>query len=235
VRTEVRHRLKEDPFAEKTKEVFSWAAEHSINLIGGVLIAGVIIGASLGWWYHTTQRNQQANAELGQAMETMNAPISAQPIPGYTEIYATSQQRAQAAEKKFDAIAAQYGSSKPAEMARYFAGVARVQAGDDPGAEQTLKPLADSHQADVASLAKMALASLYASSGREPQAIVIYKGLIDHPTETVSKGEAQLQLAALYTTSQPEEAAKIYQEMQKSDPTGPVGELAQSKLTEIKK
>jgi predicted negative regulator of RcsB-dependent stress response len=234
VRTEVRHRLKQDPFAEQMKELAAWFTEHQVNIIGGIIIAAIIIGGGFGWWYHTAQRSETANAELGAALQTLNAPIMASPVPGVDESYATVKARSEAAEKKFDSIAGNYSHTKAAAMARYFSGVARMEAGDNAGAEQQLKQVADSGDASVAALARMALASIYASTGRDAQAVAIYQNFIEHPTDTVPKDEAQLQLAGLYAQTQPDQAKKIYQQMAKGDPTSPVTQMAQNKLAQLK-
>ena len=68
------------------------------------------------------------------------------------------------------------------------------------------------------SLAKFALASQYKSSGQDAKAIDLYKQLIAHPSRTVGKAEAQLELASLYAAKQPAEAKKMYEEISKENP-----------------
>jgi predicted negative regulator of RcsB-dependent stress response len=198
------------------------------------LIVAVIIGGGFGWWYHTTSQNESANAALGAALQTLNAPVMATPVPGVDESYPTLKARSEAAEKKFDAIAGQYGGTKAGQMAKYFSGVAHMEAGDNAGAEQQLKQVADMKDANLGALAKMALASIYASTDRQAQAVSIYQNYIEHPTDTVPKDQAQLQLASLYAQTQPEQAKKIYQEMAKGDPTSPVTQIAQKNLADLK-
>jgi len=62
----------------------------------------------------------------------------------------------------------------------------------------TLKKVAGGWDSDLGALAKFALAQLYHDTGRDPQAIDLYKKLSDKPTATVPAGLAQLQLADLY-------------------------------------
>ena len=72
---------------------------------------------------------------------------------------------------------------------------------------------------EIASLAKLALASIYHDTNRDPQAIEIYKQLADHPTTSVSKSTAQFLLASLYEENhQADEARKLYQQMAKESP-----------------
>ncbi len=106
-----------------------------------------------------------------------------------------------------------------------------LQAGDDASGEQQLKSLADSRDQDIASLAKLALANHYRAIGHQSDAARLYKELTDHPSNTVPKVEAQLELAEMYQTTNPIEAANLYQQIQKENPPpSPAGSIAASKL-----
>jgi tetratricopeptide (TPR) repeat protein len=227
--------LKEDPFAQSAAETIGWAAAHRNALLGVALVAAVVALVAFGGWYYLDQQETKANLEFGAALRTLSAPVTATPAPGETETYLTAQARSQAAEKKFQAVADHYRYTKTGEMARYMIAVAHMESGDNAEAEKRFKEVAGSGNKDVASLANMALASIYASTGRQAEAINIYKSLIDHPTNTVSKPEAQMALAGLYADSNPAEARKIYLQMETDDPTGPLAQLALSKIAALKK
>jgi thioredoxin-like negative regulator of GroEL len=115
-----------------------------------------------------------------------------------------------------------------------MSGVALLQAGDKAGAEQELKEAANFSDKDVAALAKMALASIYRGTNRAAEAIAIYKDLSEHPTVTVSKSQAQLELAEMYETTDPQQATLIYQQLQKDDPRSPAAQVAGQKLAKVK-
>ena len=102
------------------------------------------------------------------------------------------------------------------------------------GAEQELKTAANFSDKDVAALAKMALASMYRTSNRTPEAIAIYKDLSEHPTATVSKSQPQLELAEIYETTDPQQAALIYQQLQKEDPGARPDKWLAQKLAKVK-
>ncbi len=107
--------------------------------------------------------------------------------------------------------------------------------GDNASAEKDLNAVASSHNSDLSSLAKFALASVYLNTNRTNDAINIYKDLIAKPTATVSKTTAQVQLASTYqAANQPLEAKKIYQQLQKDNPNTQIAQLAASKLAELK-
>lgn len=227
-----RRQLKEDKFAKGTKEAVHWAVEHRPVLlwsIGIVVIGALAIIGILLWG---TRQSERANMALGQALETLNAPIrpAGTPADPTTKSFASGVERGKEAEKELQAISGQYPHTKAGKLAGYLAGTAAIQAGDNAGAERQLKTVADSSDAEVAALAKLALANLYSTTNRSVDAATIYRDLIDHPTVTVPKGEAQLQLAEMYESSDPKEAQNLYQQIQKESPTSAAAQIAASKL-----
>lgn len=237
MRSEVRHQLKEDRFAATVEGTYSWAVAHRINLVGGAVVAGVIIAAVLGGYFYTQNREEKASLEMGKAMRTLQAtilPPGLPPQPGMDESYTSAKARAQAAEKKFQDVAEHYRHTDSGKMAAYLAAVTRLQSGDTAGAEPQLKTLADGRDKDIAALAKMSLASIYLSTSRDAQAIAIYEELRKNPTATVSQLEAEMQLAQALEAKQPQQARQIYQEIQKQDPTSPAAQMAMAKLAALK-
>jgi predicted negative regulator of RcsB-dependent stress response len=233
VRSEVRHRLKEDRFAETAQDTFSWMRDHSINLVGGIIVAGLIVGIALGGYFYMENREQKASADLGRAMDTLNAPIraTADPSPDSTdETYPSMKERAQTAKKKFEAVASQYPHTHSGKIAGYFVAISELQAGNNSAGEARLKQIAASGDKELAPLAKLSLASLYGTTGRSQEAITLLKDLADHPSHAVDNTTAQFQLAGLYETTQPAEARKLYEEIQKEDPKGPIGQQAMMKM-----
>jgi hypothetical protein len=78
------------------------------------------------------------------------------------------------------------------------------------------------------------LAGVYRSTKRDQQAIDTYKYVIDHPTNSVGKSAAELELASLYETKQPSEAARLYQQIQKEDAQSAAAQAASARLATIK-
>ena len=182
-------------------------------------------------------RNQQANDELSGALQKYSAPIRPAGEPASPEVlsYASSAERAKAANADFSRIADKYSFTRNGRIARYFAGITLHDLGDNAGAEKQLQDVAGRYDKEVASLAKLALASIDQDAGKTQQAIDLYKGLIANPTTSVGMTTAQFELANLYEANhQPLEARKLYEQMQKADPTGPVGQLAPQKLQTLR-
>jgi TolA-binding protein len=155
--------------------------------------------------------------------------------PGY-DSFASSQERATAARKQFQAIVDHYPRTHTAGMARYFVGLASSQLGDNAAAERSLQETANSSNADLAALGKFALASVYRVENKDTQAVDLYKQLIDKPVLVVSKATAQLELAGFYESRQkPDEAKKIYDQVVKENPSSDAASLAQRREAALKK
>ncbi len=234
MRTQTRHQLKQDQFSARASEAVDWTVEHRDKLIYGGIAAAAIVAIALGAWVYLRQQNEAAGVALGKALQVYDAPIRPAgqgPTPGITS-FASAQERAQAAKAEFQK-AAGYAHTSAGDMAKYFIGLCDMDLGNNAGAEKELQASA-SGSADVAALAKMALASLYHRQGKDSEAVKIYKDLMDHPTNTVGKAEAQLELASLYEAKQPQEAKLIYQQIQKENPQGAAAQIAADRLATLK-
>jgi hypothetical protein len=233
-----RRQLKEDKFAETAQGAALWATGHRqtvIWVVGLALIAILLTVGVITWRGH---QSDQANTELSAAMRTFDAQLVPAGSPAPAEdsgpTFTTAAERAKAAQKQFKAIADKYSTVSPGKIARYMSGIALIQSGDKAGAEQELKTAANFGDKDVAALAKMALASTYRGTSRSPEAIAIYKDLSEHPTMTVSKSQAQLELAEMYESTDPQQASLIYQQLQKDDPRSPAAQVASQKMAKTK-
>src|SRR5260370_24245536 len=113
-------------------------------------------------------------------------------------------------------------------MARYLVGLTSSQLDDNVAAERSLQPAAGSSNADLASLGKFALASVYRTENKDTQAVDLYKQLIDRPTLVVSKATAQLELAGFYESRQKtDQAKKLYGQAEKANPATDATTIAQ--------
>jgi TolA-binding protein len=110
-----------------------------------------------------------------------------------------------------------------------------VDKGDNTAAENDFKQVISSGNRELASVAKLALASLYGDTKRTKDAVTIYQELINKPTTAVGKVTAQLQLAELYQASnQPLDAKRLYEDVKKDNPNTEAAQMATQKLAELK-
>jgi predicted negative regulator of RcsB-dependent stress response len=241
VRAETRHSLKEDRFSKTTirvaEDTVHWTVEHQKVLIAGVVVLVVVAALGFGGWYYTNSQDEKASLEFSTATRTMDTPIRPAGVPaqpGY-ESFTSSQERATAARKQFQAIVDKYPHTRTAEMSRYFVGLTASQLGDYAAAERTLQEVGNSSNKDLAALSKLALASVYQAEHKDAQAVELYRQLMDKPTETVSKATAQLALADFYESHQkPDEAKRIYEQIAKENPASEAATLAQQKARQLK-
>ena len=241
MRAETRHQLKQDRFSRATidaaEATVHWSVEHKSKLIIGAVIVVVVAAVAAGSWYYLNQQDQKASIDLNQAVRTLDTNLRPPGVPAEPDFpsFASASERSTQAQKQFQAIADKYPYTRSGEIARYFLGLTSMQLGDNAAAERELKTVASSHNDDLSALARFALASVYRNSNRRKEAIDLYKKLIEKPTHTVGKVAAQLELAATYQSDQqPLEAKRIYELVQKENPSGEVARIASGKLQELK-
>jgi len=241
VRAETRHQLKQDRFRQGTLEAAEnaahWTVEHQSKLIAAVIAVVVIAAIAFGGWYYVQTQDEKASAELSSAIRTFETPVrpvGVPPQPG-TDSFASPKERATLARKQFQAIVDKYPRTHTADMARYFVGLSASQLGDNAAAEHSLQEAAASSNQALAALSKFALASVYRDENKGAQALDLYKQLIDKPTIVVSKVTAQLELAGFYESQQkPDEAKKIYDLVEKENPSTEAASLAQRRAAALK-
>jgi tetratricopeptide (TPR) repeat protein len=232
VDTQTRHALKQDKFAVATAGSVSWVTEHRSGVVRwtviGVVVLGLVIGGSVYW----NMRSTAAGAALGGALDTYSAPLLEPGAAAVAGSYASASDRAKAANQQFLDVAKNFGWLPEGAKAHYFAGVTYEDLAQTGSAETELKAAAGSWNADLSSLAKLALAGLYHQTGRDPQAIDIYNELAKKPTVTVPAGVAQLDLANIYVDEgKPDQARAIWAKVKDADKDGMAGSIASQKLT----
>ena len=241
MRAETRHHLKQDAFSRATigvaEKTADWTVEHRNTVLISVIVAIIVIGAAVGGWYYLNAQDQKASLDLSVAVRTMDTQLRAPGTPEQPDFptFTSAKDRSEAAKKQFQAIINKYPHTRSADMAHYFLGVTEKNLGDNSAAERDFKEVLSKANKEVASVAKDALAALYAGTNRTKDAIALYQELMNKPTTSVSKVTAQLQLAEIYQDSnQPLEAKKIYEQIKKENPANEAGQLATQRLAQLK-
>ena len=241
MRAETRHQLKEDRFSKATLEAAEktvhWTQEHQSKLIAAA-IAVVVIGAiAVGGWYYVQSQDEKASFDLAGAVRTLETPLRPPGTPAQPgfDSFQSLAERATAARKQFQTIADNYPETHTGKLARYFVGLTSTQLGDNATAEKTLQQAANSSDHDLSALGKFALASVYRAENKDAQAVELYQQVIANPTAEVSKVAVQLELASFYESRQkPDEAKRIYDQIEKENPSSEAASLAQRRAAELK-
>lgn len=232
-----RHELKQDKFAATAADAIHEVVEHRsgiIRIAAVVVVLGLLAGGA--FWY-VNSRQEQATDALGRALVTYSAPVvpPGTPKQGSMTTFGSDQERLIASKDAFYAISDQYGWTESGQYARYLAGLTERELGNYPVAEDQLRALGNSRHSELAALAKYALASVYRDEKRDTDAIGLLQTLIDKPTVTVPKANAQFALADIYISEhQPDKAKVIYDEVAKDNSKSVVGEIAKSQQDGLK-
>jgi hypothetical protein len=227
-----RHELKEqvqhDVFADSVARVVDYTTTHrsqvikwsSIAVVAAAIVAGVL-------WYLSYARGQR-QTDLEAAFQVLSAPVG-QNTPG-VKSYPTEDAKRNASVKALTEVINKDGGSREGRIAQYYRGTLNVQK-DPKSAESDLKAVAND-SGDIGSLAKIALAQVYSGSNRVPEAQGLLRDIINHPTSLVSKAQAQIMLAQLDQSANPQEAKNILQDL-KNNPDPVVARSAEQLLGQI--
>jgi tetratricopeptide (TPR) repeat protein len=231
VDTQTRHALKTNSFVEAAASSASWLSGHRTGVLRWSISAAVVVVVGIGALVYSNYRSIAADSALGAAMDTYNAPLAEPGAPPESGVYSTSADRSRAANRQFVAVAEQYNWLPDGKKARYFAGVTEEELGQTASAEADLKTAAGAWDRNLSNLAKLALAGLYHQTARDSQAVDIYNALIAKPSETVTAGMAQLDLADLYAAQgNVAQARALWAKVKDADKDGAAGSIAAQKL-----
>jgi len=123
--------------------------------------------------------------------------------------FPTEQEKTKAEVAAFSDVASKYSSSREGITAEYYLASTAADQGNLAGAEQALKEVIDSGDANYAALAKLSLASIYKSEGKTSEGEKLIRDVMQKPTEFVSKEQATIALAQYVAPSNPAEARKL--------------------------
>ena len=210
----------------------SWFEANRARIIQLSIAAAVVVLVAIAAGTYISSTSAKAESAFSDAMDVYDAPLRqpGQPVDPSAPSYATAADRAKVANPLFQQVADKYSWFAAGANARYFAGLTAEDLGQNSQAEADLKKVAGAHDSALASLAKMALASLYRRTNRQQEAVDLYQQLIAKPTLTVPLSMARLALAETYESTKPEEARKLYAQIKDQDKTSAAAQIASQKL-----
>lgn len=223
-----RHDLKTDQFAQQVGHIVDEVEAHQSQVIryGVIAVVAVVLVAGVYWFVHSRKESRQA--ELAKVMRIWTSPIGA---PGGGEYsFANAAAKDKAFSKAASELIASHSGSDEAGAAEYLLAIRAADEGKLDVAERNFKQAVSDGGAEYGSLAKLALADIYATQGKTGDAEKTLKELIAKPTVLVSKDQATIALAKIYLPSRPAEARKLLDPLLKQ--TSSVGRVAASVLAQ---
>lgn len=198
-----RHHLKTNEFAIRVARVTEFAATHRDRLVLGAAGVAVLILAIVGYSWYRGNTTNKAEALLGAAMTTYEAPIVPAPtIPGATQqagTYPTETARSEAALASFQKIIDDYPSTSAAVAARYHRAAALMALGRFTEAEQAFQAAAAAASSSVfAPMAKMGQAEALIAAGQFDKALPIFEALAADRDGLLPVDGVLMQLARAY-------------------------------------
>jgi predicted negative regulator of RcsB-dependent stress response len=224
--------LKKDEIREKFVHGVESVASHQQALWIVVGTALVLALAAFGWGSYARRQTAKAAEALDNAMQVFQARIrTPSEMPVADEIsYLDDMNKYADAERKFLQVATDYGHTRPGQIARYYAALSEERLKRYDEAEKNLKQVEASGDQNLAGLARFQLAETYAQNGKGPQAVELYKRLVDKPTFFVPKSIVLLKLADYYSKTDSAQASKLYNQVKQDFPDTPAAEQADQGL-----
>lgn len=224
-----RKELKSDKFAQEVGVTVDFLTAHKQEVIryGGAALA-IIVLLTATYFYRKHQHIVRQQA-LAAAIELQETNVG--PSPGGQPSFPTQDAKDKAVIKAFGDLAAKYAGSDEGAVAEYFLGVIAADKGNLTEAQKHFQEAADSASADYASLAKMSLAQIAEAQGRVADGEKLIQSVIDHPTNLVSKEQAQVALGQLLASTKPDEARKLLEPLRSA--RGPISRAALATLGQI--
>jgi len=218
-RHELKEQLQHDKFKDSVASVVGYTATHRsqvVRWVGIGAVAAIIIGAAA--WY-LSYRSSVRQQDLETAFQVLGAQVG--PANQFAKTYPTEAAKQQASIKALNDVIAKDGeSSREGLIALYYRGTIEAAQGNK-AAERDLQQVAGS-SSSCAPLAKIALAQLYAGENRVHDAQALLRTMVEKPSDLVSKSQAQLLLAQLDQTSNPQEAKQLLNSVKAASKDDPV-------------
>jgi predicted negative regulator of RcsB-dependent stress response len=223
-----RKELKQD----KIKETIEHGAEAVIShgqftLIVVFVILVVALGYG-GWRFYIDRQTAEASGAFDSGMKAYQARIAPTPDPAEPNepFYPDEAARSQDALQKFVKVADKYPGTNPGKLARYYAAICLEDLERQNQALEELKKISGSSDKELAAMAQYQMAVIYARTGKTDDAVKTFRAVADKQSALVPRPLVLLELAGVLRTSNPKEAASLYQQIKKEFPDSAIADQA---------
>lgn len=209
--------LKSDPLALEVEHGVEYVAAHKSQVTLYAGIAAVVLLGIVGFLFYRSRQAAAREEALAKAWLVVSAPVGASTTSSALS-YPTQDDKDKALLTTFTKVADDYPGSAEGAIARMRVAALKMDKSDLDGAISDYRQVVDKGPAELASSAKLAVAQLLWGQGKTDDAKKLLQDLIDHPTTYVSSEQAKLTLARLQIDSNPAEAKKLLDSLDKASP-----------------
>jgi len=223
--------LKKDKFAEEVKHGYDFLSEHrsQTKLYGG--IAALVIAIGAGSYFYIHYQAEVREEKLAEAIRIDDAAFGPTPSQPGVLHYATIEEKEKARAQAFGELATKYRGSQEGAIAEFYLASDASDKGDMADAERRFKSILDAAPVEYSSMARLSLAKIYETQGKTAEAEKLLRYAMDHPSISVSKERATIQLALMIGKTNPDEARKLLEPLRTS--RTPVSRAAVQALGDI--
>lgn len=208
-----------DEFLSLSQQIWLWVHHNrdKAGMIAGGIAAAVLLAVGVKG-YVDRSRGQRSTAVAAAVARYAQASGNAVPADLRQELAA---------------LADRYAGSPEGAVARFFQAGALAAAGEKEKARQMYATLTSlgAEQADLALLARQALAYLDLAGGAVDAALTAFQELLKAPGGAIARAQIMLEIAAIHEKQgRPAEARRVYQDLLAEHPDGSWAVTAKDRL-----
>lgn len=232
-RHELKESLQHDQFTDAVSSALEYIRSNRETVTRWAIVAIIVLAIAGGWFWYSRHQQSVRQHDLQAAFQVLDAQVGPA-TSQFGKTFPTQEAKTQASMKVLSQVVAKDGGSREGFIAQYYLGTLKAAKNDTKGAESDLKAAADS-KTEIAPLAKIALARLYADENKVPEAQELLRSIVNHPTDLVSKAQAQILLAQLDEKTNPQQAKNILKSLQTPDQRPAVSRAVNDLLSQASK
>ncbi len=230
-----RRDLKRDKFVDEVGSLTTRARENQRLLV--VITAVVVVLAVLGYgiYFYGSNREQKAQAALGDAITAIDSPLiqAGTPTPNPDAKYKTEQERSAAAETKFREVQKNFSGTKAADVANIYLARIAASKGDVATARKLLSDFISDHPKHLlVGAARFSLYQLRIANGEAPQVTIELNAELAKTTDQALPPDTLLSLLAQAYDAQgnSEKSKETYRRIATQFPDSPYAVDAQRRV-----